>query len=198
MPQPDPVIPASAEVLTLGPTDREAVFVLAVDPEAPKMAPLLAPKRLNGHAGQTLAGILGLSPEHEGEVELINPADLEGIGLSGYLIEGLGLDAARIAEDRDRLEALTAPVVVLRGRVAGLEDRVLPLPRGLTLIGRYGTTYTPIGLAPLSARAATGTLPPVPGPLPTGLRLSRPWQIALIVAAMALLGALFWLALSLL
>ncbi|WP_010141012.1 hypothetical protein [Oceanicola sp. S124] len=198
MPQPDPVIPASAEVLTLGPTDREAVFVLAVDPETPQMAPLLAPKRLNGHAGQTVAGILGLTPDQEGEVELVNPADLEGIGLAGYLIEGLGLDATGIAGDRDRLEALTAPVVLLRGRVAGLEDRVLPLPRGLSLVGRYGTTYTPIGLAPLSARAATGTLPPVTGPLPTGGRLSRPWQLVLIIGGLALLGALFWLALSLL
>ena len=194
----EPTIPASAEALTLGPTDREAVFVLAVDPEVPQMAPLMAPKRLNGHAGQTIAGLLGLEADQEGEVELINPADLEGIGLAGYLVEGLGLDAARVAGDRQQLEALSAPVILLRGRVAGLEERVLPLPRGLSLVGRYGTTYTPIGLAPLSARAATGVLPPVPGPLPTGGRLPRSWQLILIIGGLALLGALFWLALSLL
>ncbi|PJE31807.1 hypothetical protein SAMN06297129_1835 [Pseudooceanicola antarcticus] len=193
---PETTIPASAEVLSLGPTDRDAVFVLAVDPEVPQMAPLLAPKRLNGQAGRTLAGLLGLSPEADGELELVNPEDLEGVGLAGYLVEGLGLDAAAVAGDRQRLEALTAPAVLVRGRIAGLEERVLPLPRGLSLVGRYGTTYTPIGLAPLSARAASGVLPPIPGALPTGWRLPRAWQVALFIFGMALLGALFWLALA--
>ena len=58
----DPVIPASAEVLTMTPADRSAVYLLAVDPEAPQMAALLAPRRLNGETGATLATLLGLPP----------------------------------------------------------------------------------------------------------------------------------------
>ncbi|MBY5973457.1 hypothetical protein KUV28_13940 [Ferrimonas balearica] len=194
----DPVIPASAEVLTLTPADRSAVYLLAVDPEAPQMAALLAPRRLNGETGATLAALLGLPPEAEDELELVNPADLEGVGLSGYLTEGLGLDPEEVTPDRPRLDAVTAPVVLLRGRLTGLEDRVLPLPRGLSLLGRYDADYTPIGLGQIPTRTATaGTLPPPQGPLPGPFRLSRPWQITLILTGIVALGLLLWFALAL-
>lgn len=188
--------PAATGTLTIAPADRDAVFVLAVDPEAPSMAPLLAPKRLNGSAGATLAEKLGLGDDAADEVELINPADLEGVGLAHYLIEGMGLDPDPVRADRARLDALRAPVALLRGRVAQGEERVLPLPRGLTLLGRYGTGYKPIGLAPLSGRAATASAP-VPGPLPTASPLSRPAQVTLIILGIVLLGLILWMALAL-
>lgn len=198
MPQPDPVIPASAEVLHLTPGDRAATYLLAVDPEAPQMAALLAPHRLNGETGATLAALLRLPPEAETDLELINPADLEGLGLAGYLTEGLGLDTAEVTPDRARLNAVTAPVIVLRGRLTGLEDRVLPLPRGTSLLGRYEASYAPIGLGQIPSRSATaGTLPPVSGPLPGPTRLSRPWQLAAILAGIVALGLLAWFALAL-
>ena len=99
-------------MLTLTPADRSAVYLLAVDPEAPQMAALLAPRRLNGEDRRPpLAALLGLPPEAEDELELVNPADLEGVGLSGYLTEGMGLDPEEVTPDRARLDAVTAPVI---------------------------------------------------------------------------------------
>lgn len=192
-----PLSAPAAEVLCLVPADREAVFVLAVDPDAPRMTPLLTPRRLNGHTAATLTDLLGLAFDESPEVELLDPADLSGIGLSGYLDEGLGLDSRDIGPDAALLDSLTAPVVLLRGRLAGTRERRLTLPPGLTLIGRYGTRPAPIGLAPLPARAvATGTLPPPQVMMPAPVRVPRPWQVTLLLAGLTLLGLFLWLALA--
>ncbi|QPM90722.1 hypothetical protein [Pseudooceanicola algae] len=184
------------EKLGLQPADRDAVFVLAADPEAPAMAALLAPERLEGGTGPTLARLLGLPETEAGAVDLINPSDLEGVGLATYLIDGMGLEAKSVNADRATLEALQGPVVLLRPRFLEGEPRILQMSRGLSLVGRYDAPRQPIGLTPLRAVAASGiggpTSVPPAGPTPR----SMAWLAMLVLGigmVLALLALGLWL-----
>lgn len=180
-------MPETSETLTLMPGDREAVFVLAGDPDAPGMAQLLpAPGDALLPQEQAIA-VLNLPAEAKPYVELINPADLTGLGLSHYLVEGLGLREEDIAPDWDRLEAIKGPVLLVQGRLAGKEGRRLELPDGLTLIGRYGPDSQPLDMMPLPAQAATGTLQPVTSGQIAPAPRSRAWLVTLISGVAVLL-----------
>lgn len=179
---------AGTDVLKLQPTDRDAVFVIATDPEAPEMAALLSPRRLNGAAGATAADLLGLPDDQAKQVELINPEDLTGIGLAAYLTDGMGLNAAAVTQDKSSLNALQGPVVLLRGRVSEGRNQDVVLPRGMSLMGRYEAERSAIGLAPLHSIAASGigapaAVPPM-GPTPR----SRAWIASLVLGIGVLLA----------
>ena len=189
-------VQSPTETLTLLPTDREAVFVIATDPEAPEMAALIAPKRLNGQAGATVAAMLGLPEDKAQDLELVNPEDLSGIGLSRYLTEGVGLSERSIAPDRDSLDALAAPVVLLRGRLAEGQNQALPLPRGMNLVGRYETDRSEIGLAGLSSVSVSGIGAPAAVPPMAPSPRTRAWLAAFVLGLgviLALIALALWL-----
>ncbi|QOL82910.1 hypothetical protein [Pseudooceanicola spongiae] len=179
--------------LTVRPADRDAVYVLATDPEAPEVAAIMAPKRLNGSAGRTTASLLGLSEDHAGEVELVNPADLEGLGLSAYLTQGLGLNEEAVGRDRQNLDALRSPVILVRGRLAEAGDSEITLPRGVSYIGKYLLNRTEVGMMPLAAQSAVGVIPPVMTPPMAPMPRNKAWVASLtigvgVVIALVALG----------
>lgn len=167
--------------LTVSPADRDAIYVLATDPEAPEVAALMSPKRLNGAAGRTAASLLGLSDEHAGEVELVNPSDLEGLGLSAYLTQGLGLNEEAVGRDRLNLDALRSPVILLRGRLAEGGESLITLPRGVSYIGKYLLTRTEVGMMPLISPSATGVIPPVMTPQSMPMPRNKAWVASLVI-----------------
>ena len=66
-----------------------------------------------------LAQILGVSTLEMGQADLFDVADLEELGLVGYLTEGCGLAPEDLAADHDMLMALTGPMLALRSRAFG-------------------------------------------------------------------------------
>ncbi|KAA2314583.1 hypothetical protein DL237_07410 [Pseudooceanicola sediminis] len=167
--------------LTVSPADRDAIYVLATDPEAPEVAAIMSPKRLNGSAGRTAASLLGLSDDMAGEVELVNPADLEGIGLSGYLTQGLGLNEEAVGRDKMNLDALRSPVILLRGRLAEAGESRILLPRGISYVGKYLLTRTEVGMMPLTAQSASGVIPPVLTGATAPMPRSKAWIASLVI-----------------
>lgn len=79
--------------------------------------------------------------------------NLEGLGLSEYLIEGQGAVEAEVQADKAKLGALGGWVMVVMSKAFPGPGRINPDPR-LTLIGVYrqeGVDYTPV---PVTAEAA--------------------------------------------
>jgi len=77
-------------------------------------------------------GVETLDMDH---VEVFPVADLEELGLDGYLAEGLGVPEDQF--DRAALRARTGWVLMLRSRAFGGRALDLPLPAVMTLIGTY-------------------------------------------------------------
>lgn len=142
--------------------EHRVVRVFAVNlPEAQvtamlRDAPTAAPGDLpQVPAAADLLGWPGLDTRH---TELFPIRDLTGLGLPGYLSEGLGLDEAEITPDRARLAALDGYILIVLSRAFDGEPVTLDLPAALTLIGTYREKSAPVLFEPLPGTAGQGTL----------------------------------------
>ena len=82
---------------------RDAVHLFAVDIDEDAFWGFVQPDPDTGD--WPLKDALGVETLDAGQVEGAVVEDLEGIGLSGFLIEGIGVDEALVAHDRARLDA---------------------------------------------------------------------------------------------
>lgn len=140
--------------------------------------------RLRGNA-EFLAALLGVEMVDPAGVEVFDLADLEGIGLAAYLVEGNGAAEGQIARDRARLDALKGPVLILHSvAFAGRATRMNPDPH-LHLIGTYGEDLPPLRFEPLPDAAARGPMPQG-RPVPSDMRRAARITVALL-ALMAVL-----------
>ncbi|MDX5349466.1 MAG: hypothetical protein LPJ95_02005 [Paracoccaceae bacterium] len=153
----------------------------------------LSPQEVQRDKAGLVASLLrdpDLDPAH---VELFDTADLSGVGLAGYLAEGLGVSETALAPDRARLDALTGPVLILRSRALhGRAVTLDPDPR-LTLIATYAEDRPPVHFEPLPTSAAQGSLHPT-GPAAPPSRVPR---LAMVLGALLVLGGLVALGLAL-
>ena len=97
-----------------------------------------------GAAAQVL-GVPDLDPD---QVEVFAIADLEGVGLDGYLASGHGIPDSEIAPHRPRLQAVTGWVMVVRSRAFGGQALQLAPVDGVRLIATFtepGTDWSSAG-----------------------------------------------------
>lgn len=140
------------------------------------MTTMIVPKAERGHARifavdlpaaeaenltrEELATLLGIETLAEDQHEFFPVGNLEGIGLAGYLTEGMGMDPAEVRADAARLNALKGHVLILPSAAV----------RGLTLTPRaplrwIGTYSEPVTVAPmdrLHSDAAERSVSPTP------------------------------------
>lgn len=157
--------------MTLTSGDRDTVHLFTVDlPEDDLWGFVTADPETGDFP---LQGALGVATLDETQVEGAVAEDLDGIGLSGFLTEGLGVDETLIATDRARVDALTGSVVILRG--AAFDGANIPLNPTAPL--RHFATWrmTPANttMEALESDAATGTITPPPQPAPATPRRNR-------------------------
>ncbi len=104
------------------------------------------------HPQQSFLGAQSLDRKY---VEIFPVANLEGVGLTNYLVEGHGAQSVKVEPDRARLNALQGWVMlVFSGAFNGQSQTLQPDAR-LTLIGSYpqeGTDWTPSTLTAASAQ----------------------------------------------
>lgn len=91
-----------------------------------------------GAAAQAL-GVDALDSAH---VDIFDVSDLEDLGLEGYLTQGAGIPADRIAADLARLRAQTGWVMAVRSRAFGGGATTLRPVAALDLIGVYAEPGT--------------------------------------------------------
>jgi hypothetical protein len=112
-----------------------------------------------GAAAQVL-GVPDLDPD---QVEVFAIADLEGVGLDGYLASGHGIPDPEIAPHRPRLQAVTGWAMVVRSRAFGGKAVQLAPVDGVRLIAAFtepGTDWSSAGrIETDSARRRGATAP---------------------------------------
>jgi hypothetical protein len=126
--------------------ERGQIRVFALD-MAPEQALFLM-------EADALAQVLGIPDIDLDHVEVFPVADLEDLGVDGYLIEGCGVPAEQIAPDRDSLRALNGHVLLLRSRAFGDGDVRLTPAKPIRLIGTYGERPTDWTGEPLASDSA--------------------------------------------
>ena len=154
----------------------------------------LTPDDLKRDKASLVASLLNDPDLDPAFVEIFDLADLSGLGLAGYLAEGLGVPESAIT-DRARLDALSGPVLILLSKALhGRAVTLTPDPR-LTLVGTYAEARPPVHFEPLPTTAATGHLTPY---LPPDQTPQRPTSALLLMgAALVLIGGVaLWLALG--
>ncbi|SFO89798.1 hypothetical protein [Tranquillimonas alkanivorans] len=84
-----------------------------------------------------LRNALGADYIEPQRIEVIRTGDLSGVGLRGYLIEGLGAKPERVKADGDRLDAVEGHVLIaLPGAFGGVEQTLDPR-KPLDYVGSY-------------------------------------------------------------
>lgn len=175
--------------------EREVVRVFALDLDPNGARAFATPPEGNGAAWplHEALGAGSLDPEH---VEVFPTADLQGVGLADYLAEGLGVDAAAVAPDRARLEAEDGHIVIVHSAAFGGAQQTLTPQPPLRLLGVYRQAQADPPRPAIPSRAdappeITPTAPP-PQPGPPSRGASLVVLIAILLAAVALLAAVFY------
>ena len=144
-----------------------------------------------------MARALGVERLDPSGVEVVDAGALAGVGLDGYLVEGLGADEAALAADRARLRSVGGPVALIRSRAFGGRAETLSPTGALVPVGVYPelaadpvTPRFPVD-GEIGAPAAHGQAGPADDPVPTrGLPGWVP-AVALAVVVIVVLLLLF-------
>lgn len=89
-----------------------------------------------------LAQVLGLEHIDMNQVEVFDAADLEGIGLVGYLHDGIGIPRADLDPYEEELNVFTGHLLLIRARAFADEGATLTPATPISLILRLGETKT--------------------------------------------------------
>lgn len=171
-------------------SERGLVRLFAVD-LSPEQIPGFRdmPEDTEDSADWPVAKALGASTLDPDFVELFDLRDLDDLGLTGYMVEGLGIAAADVKEDAARLSSQKGwMLVVLSSAFEGTAQTLSPRSP-LRWIGTYKEETAPVQFAPLPDKSAKGApLPPEAAPEPAPAPRSP--YLTLLVALFALpLGA---------
>ncbi|MDF0601058.1 hypothetical protein P1J78_09980 [Psychromarinibacter sp. C21-152] len=171
--------------------EREVVRVFALDLSATEAEALAESPQSNG-APSPLAQLLGIDHLERDHVEIFPASDLTGVGLPGYLTEGLGIDEVDVEVDREKLEAETGYIVILHSRAfGGVKTRLTPeTPLHLLGVYRLAQPATPGPMPKADAGAEAEPAAPLQSPPP---RLPRTLALIVLLAAAVLALGLAYL-----
>jgi len=169
------------------PAHTQSVLVLTLDTDGAQADVFLSKPHGNG-GGWPLKSSLGATHLDPAHIESFPLRDLAGVGLRGYLSEGLGLDEAALTAEADRIDGATGRVVILHPAAFGDTAQRLTIAPPLGLIGLFPATRAATTMERLRTPSAEGTLNQVtPGPVPTPKRLRL---MAALAAALVVVGIL--------
>jgi len=130
-------------------------------------------------------------------VEIFPIADLDDIGLLGYLTLGNGVPAQELVPDRSKLEKLSGWVLIVFSQAFGGQPATLAPQPALTLIGTYGEARTDWrATQTVTAEAAKPfTAPPeTVKKKPSDAAMSGRIATLALIVMFALTGLVIWIA----
>jgi len=149
---------------------RETVWVFALDLPAPDAEAFVEGGAADNWPLKSMLGATDLRARH---IESFEVSDLVGVGLPGYLVDGLGIDEQHIKPDREALKAEDRHIVILHADAFdGIEQTLTPrLP--LRHLGTYAQVQTEQRLVPLPGAKPEPVVPPTPGVPPSAQNTTR-------------------------
>ena len=168
--------------ITAQPGDRGLIWVFAVELDDAQVKAFTA--RNGSWPVQTALGVDMLDPDH---VEVFPVKDLEGLGLSGYLEQGMGVPEDQLRDTRPLLDGVKGWVLVLSSKAFDGVGQSFTPRAPLRLVASFSEDRPPVQFDPLPSEAATGTLSgTTAAPAP---RKARGWTgpVILLVVAVALI-----------
>lgn len=136
-----------------------------------------------------IADLLGLRYLDMAQVDDIQIAEIEDLGLAGYLTEGMGIPVEQIRAD---VRALSGRVAVLRSAAFGGRDvEIAPMP-GVRHVATFAEPGLDVTAVDMQSASAKGVMGGKPAPS-QGAILGRVAMIALLVIFLLTL-VMVWIA----
>lgn len=136
-----------------------------------------------------MLGIDWVDPMH---VELFDVADLEGLGLAGYLVQGAGIPEAAVSAESDTLNTLFGIVLIVYSKAFEGQEYLLQLAPSIAFITQFEQEKQNVSFQPLPSSApqsdTTAVSQSAPSPQRTVLQAIFTLPLVLIFV-----GVLIWL-----
>lgn len=139
---------------------------------------------------QEALGAAYLDPSH---VDLLQIEDLEGVGLSGYLEQGMGVSPKDLNEARALIEGITGTVLVIGSNAFGGQEQVLTPRAPLRLVATFNEEKEPITFEKLPDGGTERAAAPEKKTPSDAAMSGRVAMMALLVI-FALTGLVVWVA----
>ncbi|MEO3414451.1 hypothetical protein AAFO92_07340 [Roseovarius sp. CAU 1744] len=127
-------------------------------------------------------------------IELFPITNLTGLGLPGYMVEGLGIAEEDIAEDHARLSSLKGHILIVVSSAFGGFAQTLSPRAPLRWIGTYTEETAPVQFQPLPSETARGNVNTDTKPRPSNAAMSGRVAMAALLVLALLVVVLVWIA----
>lgn len=125
-------------------------------------------------------------------VELFPLSNLEGVGLAGYLVEGLGVAEADVKPNASRLNAMSGQVLIVLSSAFGDFETTITPTAPLKWIGTYTEESANVKFEPLPSEGAKGTQGTPIKPPKSDARVGGMIAMYALIAMFAFVGLLIW------
>lgn len=183
-----------SETFQISPTEHGVIRLFTVNLPADQIAGFTEtdPAQAGAAPVQKALGVDHLDTDF---VELFPVSNLSGLGLAGYLTEGLGVAEADVRPDASRLNSLSGHVLVVLSQAFGGQAATLSPTAPLKWIGTYTEEGASIRFEPLPSDSAKGTIAAPPGkPAKSDARVGGMIAMYALIAMFALVALIIWVA----
>lgn len=179
------------DLLHISAGERGTVRIFAVDIDAAERRKILEPKPDTAPTGAALGDLLGvdwIAPDH---ADLFDVADLDDLGLMGFLSQGAGISDTDLDAHRSLLDPLTGTVLIVYALGFSGEKQTLTPDARVRPVACLREAKAPIQFEPLRSAAAAGQLDQ-PAPVPKSPHLTVLLAILALPILALLIGAVLW------
>ena len=140
-----------------------------------------------------VAQALGLIHLNTEFVELFPLSNLDGLGLAGYLTEGLGVAEEDVKPQASRLNSMSGYILIVLSQAFGGVSVTLKPTAPLKWIGTYTEEGASVKFEPLPSDSATGVVEAPKGKAPkSDARVGGMIAMYALIAMFALVGLIIW------
>ena len=140
---------------------------------------------------ETALGCSGLDLEF---VEVFPVSNLAGLGLAGYLVDGLGVAESDIVDDRAGLDDIDGVVVVILSNAFGGLPHIVTPQAPLRWIATYVEERAPVEFQPLPSQSAKGQAAGPAKSRPSDAAMSGRVAMVALLVLFALTAIMVWIA----
>lgn len=144
-----------SETFQVSATERGVIRLFTINLSTDQIAGFYEPRP--NDAPTPLNAALGVAYLDNNFAEIFPVSDLTGLGLAGYMIEGLGVAQADITPMRSRLNSISGHVLILHSAAFGGSPTTLRPTSPLKWIGTFVEEGAPVKFEPLPSDSASGT-----------------------------------------